>query len=407
MGGSLPPTLPSPPSLGEGVYGCLDKYETVNMTVSPKILSRKTEETVMNNNLMAMIEMGQSPWYDNIDRNIIQNGDLKKLFALGVTGVTSNPSIFEKAITGSPVYDEDIRRMAREGKTVDQICDIVTIKDVQSAADLLLDVYRKTKKKDGYVSLEVNPEYAHDAAKTIANARALHKQVARPNLMIKVPGTKEGPEAIRVLTKEGINVNVTLLFSLRHYEASALAYIEGLNDRLREGLSLDGVCSVASVFISRVDSAVDKLLDELKEHSLRGKTAVANAKMIYQNFKALFQGESFAALSSKGARIQRVLWGSTSTKNPDYSDVKYVEELIGKDTVNTLPHNTLKAVLDHGSIRSTLEKDFQQEKENLNRLSQLGIDLDRICDEVQDQGVEAFATSFRKLMDAISRKMGN
>jgi transaldolase len=383
------------------------RHAVSRMTALQKNIVKKRQETIMGNNLMAMNEMGQSPWYDNIDRNIIQNGDLKKLFALGVTGVTSNPSIFEKAITGSTVYDDDIRRLAREGKTVDQIYDIVTIHDVQCTADLLLDVYRKTNKKDGYVSLEVNPEYAHDAAKTIANARALHKEVARPNLMIKVPGTKEGPEAIRVLTKEGINVNVTLLFSLRHYEASALAYIQGLKDRLREGLSLNNVCSVASVFISRVDSAVDKLLDERNACSLKGKTAVANAKMIYQRFKALFEAESFAALSSQGARIQRVLWGSTSTKNPDYSDVKYVEELVGKHTVNTLPHSTLEAVLDHGSIRSDLEKDLQQEKENLNKLSQLGIDLDGICNEVQDQGVEAFATSFRKLMDAISRKMSD
>lgn len=222
--------------------------------------------------------------------------------------------------------------------------------------------------------------------------------------MIKVPGTEEGPEAIRALTREGINVNVTLLFSLKHYEASARAYLDGLRERLRDGHDLDSVCSVASVFVSRVDTTVDKRLGELKEDRLKGKIAVANAKMIYQAFKSLFFGETFKELSSQGAQIQRVLWGSTSTKNPDYLDVKYVDELIGQHSVNTLPHNTLEAFLDHGTAKLTLETDLNKEKTYLQQLEDLRIDLSDICDEIQTQGVQAFSDSFEQLIDAIRRK---
>lgn len=356
------------------------------------------------NNLFALAELGQSPWYDNIDRNIILNGKLKALFDMGVMGVTSNPSIFEKAISGSSVYDHAIKEMTAKGKSPLEIYDELTVEDVQSAADLLTGVYEKTKGMDGYVSLEVNPDYAHDTKKTIKNAQFLHKAVGRPNLMIKVPGTKEGPEAVRILTRQGINVNVTLLFSLNHYEASARAYIAGLRDRVKDGLSLDPVCSVASLFISRVDSAVDKLLDGKKVSGLTGRAAVANAKMIYQRFKQLCIGEEFNDLRSAGARIQRVLWGSTSTKNPDYSDVKYVDELIGKDTVNTLPHKTLEALLDHATIRLTIEDHLDEEKAVLDELKRSGIDLNRLCDEIQEQGVAAFSTSFHQLIKAIEKK---
>ncbi len=356
------------------------------------------------NNLFALAELGQSPWYDNIDRNLIENGELKKLFDMGITGVTSNPSIFEKAIKGSSIYDAQISALAKAGKAPPEICDIVTAEDVRSAADLLSGVYKKTKGKDGYVSLEVNPEYAHDSANTIENARMLHKLVSRPNLMIKVPGTKGGLEAIRTLTSEGINVNVTLLFSLDQYEACAQAYIRGLKDRLEDGGSLENVCSVASVFISRVDTAVDKRLGELKQDGLKGKTAVANAKMIYQKFKEFFFGDYFRELSSKGGRIQRVLWGSTGTKNPDYSDVKYVDELIGKETVNTLPHKTLEATQDHMTPRLTIEKNLDNEKQYLQELTNLGIDLNGVCEEAQKQGVKAFSTSFKQLLGAIEEK---
>ena len=356
------------------------------------------------NNLFALSTLGQSPWYDNIDRNIILNGELQKLIDLGIVGVTSNPSIFEKAISGSSVYDNAIKELAAQGQSPLDIYDTLTIEDVRSAADLLSGVYEQTRGRDGYVSLEVNPDYAHDMQKTIENARMLHQAVGRPNLMIKVPGTKEAPEAIRILTRERINVNVTLLFSLNHYQSAAGAYIAGLRDRLKDGKSLGSVCSVASVFISRTDTAVDKELGRQTHAELKGRAAVANAKMIYQKFKQLFYGEEFSDFRSAGACLQRVLWGSTSTKNPDYSDVKYVNALIGKDTINTLPHNTLEALLDHASVRLTIEEKLDEEKAVLEQLKTLKIDLNKLCDDIQDQGVEAFSTSFRQLIKAIEKK---
>jgi len=357
-----------------------------------------------NNNLKTLFEIGQSPWYDNIDRRLIQNGTLEKLFCLGITGVTSNPSIFEKAVNGSSIYDSSIQEPARAGKSPDEICNLITVQDIQSAADLLYDTYEATRGRDGYVSLEVNPDYAYDSGKTIDQARKIQEEVARPNLMIKVPGTREGCEAIRVLTREGININVTLLFSLEHYEASARAYTDGIRERLDSGVPAERICSVASVFISRVDTKVDKTLEDLKMDGLKGKAAVANAKMIYQKFKEIFYNGAFGDLASRGACIQRVLWGSTSTKNPEYSDVKYVDELIGKDTINTLPHSTLEAFLDHGSPRLTIEEDLDQARQHLDMLQQQGIDLNKTCDEIQKQGIDAFRVSFEKLMAAVADK---
>lgn len=360
-----------------------------------------------DNNLKTLLAVGQSPWYDNIDRRLIQNGKLEKLFGLGITGVTSNPSIFEKAVTGSSVYDSRIRELAEVGKSPDEICHLITTQDIQSAADLLYDTYEATDGRDGYVSLEVDPDYAYDPERTIDHARRIHQDVARPNLMIKVPGTKEGYGAIKVLTRDGINVNVTLLFSLRHYEVSSMAYIDGLKERLRDGNSVNRVCSVASVFVSRVDTKIDEILEDLKIDSLKGKIAVANARMIYQRFKELFHSGTFGGLASNGARVQRVLWGSTSTKNPAYSDLKYVDELIGKNTINTLPHSTLEAFLDHGTPRLTIEEDLDKVREDLDLLQQEGIDLNKICDEIQQEGVDAFSVSFRKLMDAVAHKAGS
>lgn len=357
-----------------------------------------------DNNLKALLAIGQSPWYDNIDRRLIENGKIEELFRLGITGVTSNPSIFEKAVSGSSIYDSSIQELGGAGKSSDEICNIVTIQDIQSAADLLYETYQATSGRDGYVSLEVDPNYAYDPQKTTDQAMKIYKNVARPNLMIKVPGTKESCQAIRDLTREGINVNVTLLFSLKHYEASAMAYINGIRERLRGGNSVGTVCSVASVFVSRVDTKVDKILEGLKIDRLKGKIAVANAKMIYQRFKELFYDGAFGDLASKGARVQRVLWGSTSTKNPAYSDIKYVDELIGKDTINTLPHSTLEAFLDHGTPKLMIEENLDKAEEDLNLLQQQGIDLDKICDEIQREGVDAFSVSFKGLMDAIAEK---
>ena len=359
-----------------------------------------------NNNLETLLAVGQSPWYDNIDRRLIENGKLEGLFRSGITGVTSNPSIFEKAVSGSSVYDSSIQQLAEGGKSPYEICDLITRQDIQSAADMLYDTYEASRAKDGYVSLEVDPEYADEAEKTIDDARRIHKEVARPNLMIKVPGTKEGCKAVKVLTRDGININVTLLFSLRHYEASAMAYIDGLKERLGDGNSVEKVCSVASVFVSRVDTKIDKIVENLRIDRLKGKIAVANVKMIYQRFKELFHNGFFADDASNGARIQRVLWGSTSTKNPVYSDVKYVDELIGEDTINTLPHSTLEAFLDHGTPRLTIEEGLHKARQHLDLLQQQGIDLDKICDEIQQEGVAAFSASFKKLMDAVADKAG-
>ena len=358
----------------------------------------------MSNNLKALLALGQSPWYDNIDRRIIQNGKLENLFGLGIAGVTSNPSIFENAVNGSSVYDSSIKELARAGKPPDEICDFITIQDIQSAADLLYDNYKASGGRDGYVSLEVNPDYAYETEKTIEQAKKIHKEVARPNLMIKVPGTKEGYEATRELTRDGINVNVTLLFSLNHYEASARAYVDGIRQRLENGNSVEKVCSVASVFVSRVDTKIDKMLEDINIDSLKGKIAVANVKMIYQRFKELFYSKAMDDLVSNGASIQRVLWGSTSSKNPAYSDVKYVDELIGKDTINTLPDSTLQAFLDHGNPRLTIEEDLDKARQHLDLIEQQGVDLNSVCDEIQQEGVEAFQASFRKLKDAVADK---
>ena len=357
-----------------------------------------------NNNLETLLAVGQSPWYDNIDRGLIQNGKLEKLFRSGITGVTSNPSIFEKAVNGSSVYNSSIQELARAGKQPDKICDLITTQDIQSAADLLCDTYEASGGQDGYVSLEVDPDYAYDPEKTIDDAKRIHRNVARPNVMIKVPGTKEGCKATRVLTREGIKVNVTLLFSLKHYEASAMAYIDGIRDRLGDGNPIEGVCSVASVFVSRVDTKIDNILEDLKINRLKGKIAVANAKMIYQRFKELFYDGVFGDAASNRARIQRVLWGSTSTKNPVYDDVKYVDELIGKDTINTLPHSTLEAFVDHGTPRLTIEQDLHKARQHLDLLRQQGIDLDKVCDEIQQEGIAAFSASFNKLKDAVADK---
>ncbi|MGB2706444.1 MAG: transaldolase, partial [Candidatus Omnitrophota bacterium] len=319
------------------------------------------------NTLIALAKRGQSPWYDNIDRRFIENGELKKLFDNGILGVTSNPTIFEKAVSASDVYDSMIKKLASGGKTALQIYDTLTLEDVSMAADLLRDTYEKTEHLNGYVSIEVLPELAHNPTETVKAARAIFKRINKPNILIKVPGTKEAPEAVRALTKEGVNVNVTLLFSVKHYETCARAYIDGLQDR--------NVFSVASVFVSRVDTKLDKIFEEKKIDELKGKIAVANAKMIYRKFKEL---------DFKGGNIQRVLWASTSTKNPSYSDVKYVEELIGTETVNTMPPQTVDAFLDHGRVEVTIEKDLDKARSCLAKLKSLGIDIDETCQEIQD-----------------------
>lgn len=369
------------------------------------------------NPLRGLYQAGQSPWYDNIERRLFKSGEFALLInEYGIVGVTSNPTIFEKAISASKDYDGQMRALARANKTSYQIYDELTIEDVATAADMLLSTYKNTNGIDGYVSIEVLPEYAYDAKKTVDYAKKLFKRLNRKNILIKVPGTKKGCAAIRELISAGINVNVTLLFSVSQYEAIANAYINGLKDRLDKGYKPEGVISVASVFVSRVDTKVDKILEELaskkedktkkeKILDLRGKAAVANCKMIYQRFKEIFFSGEFNDLREKGANIQRALWASTSTKNPDYRDVRYVEELIGPDSINTMPHQTVLAFHDHGLVRPAIEDDTDGAKRVLAELKSLGIDISGICESLQKEGVEAFSRSFVSLIDSIEKKM--
>jgi len=281
----------------------------------------------------------------------------------------------------------------------------LTTEDIALAAGLLTNTYEKSNHLDGYVSIEVLPEFAHNVEETVRYARSIFRSINLPNIMIKVPGTKEGARAVRRLIKEGINVNVTLLFSVKHYEAGALAYIEGLKDRLSEGKEIGNIFSVASVFVSRIDTRVDKILQAMHNKELQGTSAVANSKMIYRKFKELFESGSFQELSSKGANIQRPLWASTSTKNPAYSDVKYVEELIAPETVNTMPPETVNAFLDHGEARPPAGENRDKSESLLAGLKSLGIDMGDVCQGIQDDGVKSFQDSFDKLIQSIEQKL--
>ena len=369
-----------------------------------------------SNSLKELYQLGQSPWYDNIERKLFKSGEFALLInEYGIVGVTSNPAIFDKAISGSSDYDSQIRYLVNARKNSRQIYDELTIEDVGTAADMLLGIFKNTAGLDGYVSIEVLPEYAYDLKRTVDYARKLFKRLNRSNIFIKVPATKEGCMAIKELISEGINVNATLLFSVPHYEAVARAYIDGLTGRLSRNAKLEGVASVASVFVSRLDTKIDKMLEGLaakekdkgkkeKILNLRGRAAAANSKMIYQNFKEIFLESRFDELRKKGAHIQRVLWASTSTKNPDYRDVKYVEELIGPHSINTMPHQTVLAFHDHGIVRPAIEEDLGAAKKILSKLKSLGIDVNAICDELQKDGVKAFSDSFNSLINAIGKK---
>ena len=367
----------------------------------------------MSNRVKELDSFGQSIWLDNINRNLFSSGELKKLIDLGLLGMTSNPTIFDNAISKSDDYDKDILELSRQGKSTFEIYDELTVKDIQHAADMLMVVYNDTNGLDGYVSLEVNPKLAGNSEETIKEIKRLFRKVDRRNLMFKVPATKEGFPVIEQMISEGININATLLFSVSQYENTAKAYIEGLKDL--KGKSLKDVASVASVFVSRIDTAVDKKLDEFlsketdegkrtKLKSLKGKAAVANTKLMYQKFEKIFNGAEFKKLAEKGARAQRPLWASTSTKNPEYSDTKYVTELIGKNTVNTLPDNTLYAFLDHGKIKEAITSDIEEAKKVIAELKSFGIDIDDVCRKLLLDGVSAFVRSFDSLLSSIEEK---
>ena len=369
----------------------------------------------MTTNPLRKIEQyGQSIWLDYIRRQMITSGELRRFIEEdGLKGVTSNPAIFEKAIAGNNDYDEAIQSLARQNKSVEDIYQALTVEDVQMAADVFAPVYDKLDGKDGFISLEVNPHLARDTAGTIAEARHLWQAVTRPNVLIKVPATLEGLPAITQLISEGINVNVTLLFGLPRYEEVAEAYIAGLEARVAKGGDLKGVASVASFFLSRIDVLVDPMLERMMAaggdqataaQNVRGEVAIASAKMAYQIYKRLFGGERFQALSAKGARPQRVLWASTSTKNPDYADTKYVEPLIGPDTVNTLPLETLDAYRDHGDPSPRLEEGVDVAASILQRLPELHIDLDQVTQQLEDEGIEKFNKPFDSLMGTLQDK---
>ena len=358
----------------------------------------------MTNPLQKLYEYGQSFWYDNIRRHYLEDGTLAGLIANdGLRGLTSNPTIFEKAITGDDDYDAAIGALV--GRPATEVYDALSIADLRAACDLFLPLYRQSDRGDGYASLEVSPYLAQDTKSTQSEARRLHAAVDRPNLMIKVPATDEGIPAIRALTAQGINVNVTLMFNMRHYEAVSAAYIAGLNDFVAAGGDPSGVASIASYFVSRVDTAVDALLERSGgPRSLMGKAAVANSKVVYQRYKEVFHGEPFAALRAKGARPQRLLWASTSTKNPAYPDTLYVDELIGPETVTTLTPQTIIAFRDHGTLAYTLETDVEGARAVLAELAAHGIDMDAVTEKLQVDGVAAFSRSFDTLLAAIDQK---
>lgn len=370
----------------------------------------------MDNPLIQLARHGQSFWLDNISRDLISSGRLRRLIEEdGLMGMTSNPAIFEKAITGSTDYDADIGQMAAQDRSAVEIYEALAISDIREAADLLAAVHDATGGADGYVSLEVSPELADDTAGTVAEARRLWKAVDRGNVMIKVPATRAGIPAIRQLIGEGLNINVTLLFSGNVYEEVAEAYIGGLEDLHAAGGRISSVASVASFFISRIDTLVDELLAERaarsadpaereKIRNLIGKTAVANGKTTYRRYKTLYATPRWKSLARKGARAQRLLWASTSTKNPDYRDVLYVEELIGRDTINTLPDETLYAFRDHGRLSDTLEADFDEAVSIMAGVEKAGISMDRVADRLVEEGVKKFVDPFMKLIDAIEQK---
>ena len=354
--------------------------------------------------LHELAKLGQAIWLDFIRRSFIASGDLQRLVDQGVRGVTSNPAIFEKAIAGSADYDEELKTLVNANCTVTEIYEALAQADIQHAADTLRSVYDATDGADGFVSLEVSPTLAHDTEGTVAEARRLFAAVGRPNVMIKVPATPAGVPAIETLIADGININVTLIFSLAHYEAIANAYIRGLERLAAAGGDLSRVSSVASFFVSRVDTAVDHVLEQVGASDLLGKIAVANAKAAYARYLDLFSGPRWEALAAQGALVQRPLWASTGTKNPQYSDTLYIDDLVGPDTVNTVPPDTLKAFMDHGHVEATLMQGMDEAHAQLARLSALGIDLGAITQKLQDDGVVAFANAFEKLMASISQR---
>jgi transaldolase/glucose-6-phosphate isomerase len=370
------------------------------------------------NPLQGLLAYGQSPWLDFIRRNILLNGDLKKMIANdGLRGMTSNPAIFEKAITGSDDYADLLNAPDAKKLNAKGLYEQIAIRDVQTATDIFRGVYNETKRRDGYVSLEVSPTLANDTQGSMDEARRLWQAVGRENLMVKVPATKEGIPAIRQLLEEGLNINITLLFAQSAYEQVAEAYIAALEARAAKGLDVSKIASVASFFVSRIDSLVDSKIDAIQKNetdsskkalleSLRGKVAIANARRTYAKYQELVGGPRWKALAAKGAQTQRLLWASTSTKNPKYRDVLYVEELIGADTVDTIPPATLDAFRDHGELRNSLTENVAGANKAMSDLETAGISMKEVTDKLITDAVKLFQDPFKQLLDAIAKHAG-
>jgi transaldolase len=364
------------------------------------------------NTAQELFAAGQSIWYDNIQRGLLKNGELAGMIRRGeIRGVTSNPTIFMIAITKSHDYDDSLAPLIEAGLPDEDIFFQLAIEDIQAAADLFLPLYQQSGGGDGFVSLEVSPYLANDTAKTLAQAKQLWQRVDRPNLMIKIPATKAGIPAITAAIAAGVNVNVTLIFSRQRYAEVMDAYLQGLEQRAAAGLPVDTIASVASFFVSRVDTKIDARLQELVQAggapaqqagTLLGKAAIANARLAYADFQQVFTSERFEKLKAHGARVQRPLWASTSTKNPAYRDVIYVEELIGADTVNTVPPQTLTAFLDHGQVRPSLEEDLDGARQALAGLEALGVAMAQVTAELEDEGVRSFSDAFTVLLKAVA-----
>jgi transaldolase len=360
----------------------------------------------MTTPLQALRKQGQSPWIDYLSRPFVNDGDFAGLIDDGIVGVTSNPTIFQGAIAEGDAYDGQLRELLESDRDPKEIFLALARDDIRGACDLLAPVFERGEEtRDGWVSLEVDPNLANDASATIKEARRLHELIDRHNLFVKIPGTEAGLSAIEETIAAGIPVNVTLLFSLERHRAAAESYLRGLRRLHGEGGDLRRVASVASFFVSRVDSEADRRLEEIGGHDeLRGTLAVANAKLAYQSYKEIFSGSDWEELKAAGASAQRCLWASTSTKNPAYRDVMYVEELIGPETVNTMPRETIEAVQDHGRIEPTLERGVDEARRTMDRFAEAGVDYDEIVAVLEREGVEKFAASFKQLFEGVARK---
>ncbi|MGH7258958.1 MAG: transaldolase [Nitrospiraceae bacterium] len=379
-------------------------------------MTSHVSDTTQVTPLFQLAACGQSYWLDNLSRRMIRSGELtRRVSEEGLRGITSNPTTFHTAITGSADYDRQIEELARAGVTTKDLFEALMVSDVQEACDLLRPVYESSDRLDGYVSLEVSPHFAHDAHRTMDHARRLFGLVSRPNVTIKIPGTPAGVPAIEEMLYEGLNINITLLFSIQNYQAVAEAYLRALERRVGDNARIDGIASVASFFVSRVDTLIDQLLGHRMDGDdrskgtipaqLLGRAAVANARVAYKYFKQIFAGERWTKLVKQGARVQRVLWASTGRKNPSYSDVGYVEPLVGRETVNTMPEATIRAFADHGRVvADSVEADVEESLEALRQLENVGIDYRCVTWQLENEGIQKFIDSYDACIQAIDKK---